>query len=822
MQTKNRKQSARAYLLTLLTLLLPALAACASLPDPETRQDFNAHTVATVNAAHTAGQTFISRRPRLNGIDIWLAPAEPGLLKIELFHNPEDATPLFSEQVLAPEGQAHIRIPPLDAPPNQPYYLKLSALSGEIGILGRSEDAYAHGTAFLDDHPLNADLAFRVTYDYDGRAARSDLERLLTLWDIWLPLGLLLLLPGYLLLDLTTLKLRFDFGERVALSLGISLALIPLLMQWTTALGLRWASVSVWGALTVLLIATLWRQFRRKSNPKSETESEISRHHNAVVAVILLAIFTLALFIRFAMVRDLAAPAWVDSIHHGLITRLILENGGHPGSFAPFIPTGADHYHFGSHSGLAAFVWLTGLELHTAMLIYGQALNALMVFPIYLLAKMFTRSRAASLTAALITAAFTLMPAYYASWGRYTQLAGLLILPAAFVLAVSGQPSALRRQWSSISGQVSASLSTRRNLLAALTLAGLFLVHYRVTAFWGALILAYLLTQVSPRRWLHTLGILAIIGAVSALLLMPWLPKTVTNLLIPTGKVVSGGGVQFSGIPWNFLKPGLGIPALWMAGIGLALGLLLRRRFPVTLLLWTAFLYLMANLGVFANLPGAGFINPVSMEITLFMPIAILGGFAVGGGLEIFDRALTFAARWCQPDCQLRLQESARVLLVILGAAAGILGAQRLLPTLNPVTFLAREADFPAIRWIDENLPAGESILINPAAWGYGFYMGNDGGFWISALTAHPTMPPPVLYGMGTDDEIRHVNGVVEAVQTAGSDPEALWGIMESEGIGYVYLGARGGVISAQALDESSRFSLRYHEAGTWVFERLR
>ena len=77
-------------------------------------------------------------------------------------------------------------------------------------------------------------------------------------------------------------------------------------------------------------------------------------------------------------------PAWVDSIHHGLITRLILEQGGLPESFSPFIPSGAESYHSGFHSNLATYIWLTDLEIHTAMQFFGQVLNALMGFPIYL------------------------------------------------------------------------------------------------------------------------------------------------------------------------------------------------------------------------------------------------------------------------------------------------------------------------------------------------------------------------------------------------------------------------------------------------------
>jgi hypothetical protein len=158
-------------------------------------------------------------------------------------------------------------------------------------------------------------------------------------------------------------------------------------------------------------------------------------------------------------------------------------------------------------------------------------------------------------------------------------------------------------------------------------------------------------------------------------------------------------------------------------------------------------------------------------------------------------------------------------LLVILGAWAAILGAQRLIPTLNPVTFLAREADFPAIEWINTNIPADTTILINPTGWGYGLYMGSDGGYWISPLTGRQTMPPPVLYGLGDLDEIGQVNRIIERVLSHGEDAGALWSLMRVEDIHYVYLGGRGGIISPQALAESEYFETRYQQGGIWIFE---
>ncbi len=790
----GNKVTGRRFFQVPLLLVILFLSSCVTLPDPETTQDFSKDLVASLSAGQTVGQTFVSRRERLNGIDLWLQTDQPGTpFTVELFHNIEDQNPIFSGEISARNDKTRIEIPPLADPANQTYYLRLSNLTNGVNLLGRNEDIYFKGTATINDQPIEADLAFRASYDYDAGAAFSDLRGLLSIWYLTLPLGIVLLLPGWLLLDFTGIKEKFDGGERVALSLGISLTIIPLLMLWTSFLGLQWGPISVWLVAGGMVILLIWRSIKL---PNWRRLPSFRIHPSSLI---LAAIFGVTLFTRFAMVRDLAAPPWVDSIHHGLITRLMLESGAIPDTYAPYLPVGADYYHFGFHSALASFTWLTGLEIPEGMLIFGQVLNAMIVFAVYLLAKTLTQNRPAALTAALISGLFTLMPAYFVSWGRYTQLAGLLVLPAAFAI------------WVEISK--TRDISPNKNislwLIGPVLFAGQFLIHYRVAAFLGAMILAYLLAQIKLRRWPKNIGQSAILGVFAAILLLPWLPGTFADLLLPKGQAWTGGKDSFSQIPWNFLEPALGETALIMAGIGLVLGLILLKRFPITILLWTGMMYLFANMGIF-KLPGSGFVNPVSMEITLFMPIAVMGGYAVGGTLELSARSIP--ERW---------RGIPRVGFVILGAVAAIFGAQRLLPTLNPITFLAREADFPAIQWIAENIPAGETILINPTAWGYGLYMGNDGGYWISALSDHQTMPPPVLYGLGETAEKTEINQTIEGAQSNAEDAAALWELMQIENIDFVYTGVRGGVISPHALAESNLFKVRYQQDGTWVFEAV-
>ena len=77
-------------LLYLCAGLLLTLSACVNLRDPEASQDYRADIVAQIADWGEAGQTFVSRRPRLDSIQLWMqpsaeSPAGPGKsLKVEL------------------------------------------------------------------------------------------------------------------------------------------------------------------------------------------------------------------------------------------------------------------------------------------------------------------------------------------------------------------------------------------------------------------------------------------------------------------------------------------------------------------------------------------------------------------------------------------------------------------------------------------------------------------------------------------------------------------------------------------------------------------
>ena len=443
------------------------------------------------------------------------------------------------------------------------------------------------------------------------------------------------------------------------------------------------------------------------------------------------------------------------------------------------------------------------------------------------------------------------MPAYYVSWGRYTQLAGLLILPlplaflklvfvkvagtreatenlpTAEALAVEDENSWMGREQL---GLVFTPKWNREAIavwgLACLAAGGLLIVHYRAAAFLGCLLLAFFAGLLLEQRWWKKIVLIScskqllaagfILGFGSLLLTLPWMGQVIPNLLVPA--FTPGGSVAetapFADFSWRFLEAGMGKYTLWLAGVGMVCGILFRKRFVVAGLMWVGLLFTIANLGAL-GLPGGEIINNTSVAIMLFMPIALFGGFAIS--------SLVSGAEWLlrQRPAWGGLLAPLRVTLVAAAMVLSFLAARQLFPLVNATTYLFRASDRPALAWIDENIPKEEPILINPFNWGYGLCAGSDGGAWISALSGNVTLPPPVIYGFGSRSEIQRINSLCAEVLQHGSDPDHVWDLLREAGIRYVYTGARGGPISPGALQASPLFDTLYAQGGAYVFQTL-
>jgi hypothetical protein len=461
---------------------------------------------------------------------------------------------------------------------------------------------------------------------------------------------------------------------------------------------------------------------------------------------------------------------------------------------------------------VASFHWLSGLDIAPAMLLLGQVLNAFIVISVYLFTMTFTRDRIAGLVAASIPAFFSPMPAYYASWGRYTQLTGLLILPVCMALIVWLVKDAWRARLDL------KSLGKERCiliLLGSIACGGLAITHYRVIIILGALLAAYLFAQTlqsldKKPLWQTFPPMAILLGVVvigAFLLTIPWWPRFFLTTIVPRLNQAQLESQPLK-IDWGYLIPVYGKPVMILAGLGLAWSIVRARWFGLTLALWIGLLFMIANQGI-VHLPRAGFVNKTSVEIMLFMPLSVLAGYLVG--------VLIHAGRKTLP---VGLHTPYHLVLLLAASALALMGARRLLPILNPITFLFREADRSALEWVQENLPSNETFLINPFHWNTGVYAGQDGGYWITPMTGHKSIPPPVLYDLGDLQEKDRINQICRQVIDQGKNPANLYALMKLQNIRYVYLGGRGGVLSPGTLHRSPLFRLLYNHAGVWIFER--
>jgi hypothetical protein len=291
------------YLNIIIVLLYIAisLSGCVTLNDPEVSQEYNTDPVGLIDSQSTIGQTFISQRARLNGVTLWLSlpnqnsnvPNQVGPIPIlfQLFNNLSDDQPVFTSTIYPTASTSStpisIKIPNNNNPSGQSFYLELSTNTGSIQVNGRSEDAYPSGTAYRNRSEIDADLAFRVSYDYDFMAFLQDLGHWSRNIFLLFPLAIVLWLPGWLLLDFSGIHNKFGNIESLGLSIGLSVAIIPLVILWTTTLHLSWTRESILIIsiiLVTIFIGRLAYKFRGKKLELRKNDepgsSNILEHHD--------------------------------------------------------------------------------------------------------------------------------------------------------------------------------------------------------------------------------------------------------------------------------------------------------------------------------------------------------------------------------------------------------------------------------------------------------------------------------------------------------------------------------------------------------------
>lgn len=750
-------------------------------------------------AGERLGQSFVAAHAGLMGVEVGLLPEGPARVKLSLFRGwtPEGEPLKTAAFDLSPQGPAlyRLELEPEPLAHNRPYYLELEVLSGSVRAAATPAGLLPDGALSRDGRPEDsADLLLRLVYAPAGLFLGLFETALLTLYWVGLA-GLLLLIPGLGLLSLFKGGGRLT-AEELLLAWGAGLALYPLGLLWADLFGLKPGIWLVVGLNALGLGALLAVRLRKKA-PEVLAEPEPPG-----VLAALVGLGFLIFLVRMLAVRGLAGPQWGDSVHHALITELIRLKGGLFDDWGPYAELTSFSYHFGFHAFSAALSWVSGVSAPEAILAAGQLLNGLAVLGLYPLGRRLFNSAWAGVLAVLLAGLVFFSPAYYVRWGRYTQLAGQVILPAALVLTLE-----LVR---------AGGFGVRRLGVAGVLLGGLLVTHYRVALFWGAFALGLGLFWAARRGSKGPALKLLALGLLALGLTLPWWPRVLSGGLprVAAGYLKPAAARTQAELEYNAFGPLTDFLPGWawiLWALGFGLGLWGRVEGVGLLGLWSAVGFLLANPDLL-GLPGAGFVGNFTLLIAAYMPAALSLGWA---GAALAER--------------LKLK-TALVLGLLL--VVGLLGAYRQLGVSEPGAHsLLTWTDLEALRWVREKTPAGSGFLINGFfAYGGTIVVGSDAGWWLPLLGGRRASVPPMPYvsERPRDPEyVAEVNGLMALVLEKGpTDPEVI-ARLRGAGIGYVYIGQRRGrvnnpagrVLEPAELLKSPAYEPVYQLNRAWVFK---
>ncbi len=775
----------------------------------------------TLEPGHPVGQTFVARHAGLNGVAVWLEPGQDrqGEVHLHLRAGPqagEDlATAVLPLAQAAASGFYRLSFPPLRDSHGRYYYAFLEVVGDEAVQVGAGPgEAYLDGALYRDHEPLDAQMAFQLVYE----------PRWMLLDLVWAVVGglgllgvagLLYVVPGWALLAwlwpgpaLSRAEgERLSWAERLGIAAGLSLALYPLLLLWTDLVGLHLGLLCAWLPAVGGLAALAWRYRAWRPRGGWEALRQWARSEALWPDLTLLAVVGLVFGVRLLVVRTLDVPMWGDSYHHTMIAQLLVDHGGLFDSWEPYAPLRTFTYHFGFHAAVAAFHWLTGVEMVQAVTWVGQILNGLAVVALYPLAVRVSRSHWAGVGAVLVAGLLSPMPMFYVNWGRYTQLAGQVILPAAVLVTWSALEAPHRDR--------------RLIVLGWIAVGGLALTHYRVLIFYVVFVLAWLLLALRRATWRQSLARVACVGIGAGVLFLPWfvhtfLGETLRSLgeqLTTAPGRLSSFARQYNtiGDPTFYLAP-----AWWLLlAVAVAAGLWRRRRGVLMMSLWWFLLLIAAN-PAWLHLPGSGAISNFALFIAAYIPAGVMIG-------DLFARLVD----WLGPQ---RWFVALTTLLLVVGIGLGGVRVRMGDVRVHQHAMVTRP-DLRAMAWIRDKTPEEARFLINSFfAYGGSVIVGSDGGWWLPLLAGRANTVPPLNYDIEQGPWPGYqewINDLTRQIQGAGMDDPVTLALLKERGITHVYVGQRQGrvnyggpdVLDPEVLLYSAYYRLVYHQGRVWVFE---
>jgi len=794
------------------------LSSCTSLVDRDQPQVISEHDLL-LEPGHSSGQTFVAQHGGLQGVEFLITPHSlaTGTLRFHLRAEPgaehDIATAVISLDPVEAAGFHRFTFEPLRDSHGRYYYAFFTFEgTGAVHISRGPGDAYLYGALYHNHVPQDAQAVFRLAYApfWTVMDVGNAVVRGVGLLGFAF---LLYVVPGWALLAWGWPKATLTWPEQLALSVGLSVALYPLLLLWTNVIGVQLGALYAGVPVLAGVIALLWRY--RDWRPRQGLASLRCWQRSRVFWPDMTFVVALGLIfgVRLLVVRTLDAPMWGDSYQHSMIVQLLVDNGGLFNSWAPYEPYHTLTVHVGFHTVVAVFAWLTGMTSIPATLWAAQLLNGCAALTLYPLAVRVARGRRWAGVGAVIAAGLiSSMPAYYVNWGRYAQLTGQIILPVVIWLF-----------WEAVENAKANKIAV---ILGGVTLAGMTLSYYRMPFYFLACVGPWFLLwigrnwKVARSMWAGIFLRCILFGALALLLFIPWFGAlSGSNLAVGLEKGLSAT------TSWDMLRGEYFlwydlftyVPPVLVLGVVVALVWALKLRYwePLSIGLW---LVVLSGLPAarLINLPGANYMQNFAVFIAFYIPVGVLFGWLIGQLEGMFsERKLVLAA----------------VVLPVIMLWASVNGAWKQVSIVDSQFVMVTRPDTRAMDWIRDHTPAEARFLVE----GFRIYngrsiVGADAGWWLPLYTQRSnTMPPQYALFNEQPEPLDYSRRMVELVaaleETVPASPQGI-ALLCEEHITHVYIGQGQGLVGAgvsqlfapQDFLDQPEFDLVYHEDRVYIF----
>nr|HUM49638.1 hypothetical protein [Anaerolineaceae bacterium] len=438
----------------------------------------------------------------------------------------------------------------------------------------------------------------------------------------------------------------------------------------------------------------------------------------------------------------------------------------------PYLP-GPFYYHFAFHAVTAFFSVLSGLAPEQAVLMLGQVINACVGISVYALAKAMSKNWRIGLLSAFFVTFATKMPGYYLTWGRYTLLMGVTILPVA--MAEVMQVKERHEHWWQITGLT---------LLTAGTLLSHYFAAFLLALFLALVGLQWLIESIRFKSidW-KPIASIAISTFIGLVLTSRWYYRIVvySNATSrPVLRMMESGALEGS---WEYLSYLVGpISGYILIGLG------------IVGLLWFSFkpkrfyLFGWVVIVLFLSLPtGLRLLNfrYDYYALVAFIPITITSAFTIVLASEKL----------------INNKRISTLIIPLIGVLISVFGASLNLSAVNPETVLATKTDQMALDWIEAHTPEDARFFINTVGWSPNNYRGVDGGGWILPSTGRWSIVPTIFYPMSADEDfIQNTVNLGRRASLITDCGDDFWSLVNDAKLNYIYIKKGIGGLQPSAL----------------------